>query len=169
MVDKKAKIEETLIALSSGVVLKAVPASPFVLLAVSVKRPRPEAPEVFMENIGKTIINEQDPEHIERVKEWQKLQSNDMLDALILYGTKLKSTPKDFPGPKSDAWLDKFSLLEIKTVPENQDWRYLAWVKYVAIQTTEDLDVLKDAVGAISGVREADVKAAETFPGRNGK
>lgn len=157
------------IRLSTGVVLIAKPANPFVLLTVMSMHPRPEPPRVFIEVMGRQVDNLDDPDYIERVKAWQQKQSAAMLDAMILYGTELRDAPKGFPTPDSDEWLKKYRILNLESDSTDENWRYLTWVKFVAIQGMEDLDAIKNVVGKLSGVREADVKAAETFPGRNKK
>lgn len=157
--------QESEIRLSSGVVLTAKTANPLVLLEAMTNHPRPKPPLVFMETMGRKIENSADPDYIEQVKAWEREQSNVMLDALILYGTALKERPKGVPGPNDDEWLQKYSLLHLETFPTVKDWRYLSWVKFVAVQDADDLKVIRDAVGTLSGVKAADVKTAETFPG----
>lgn len=157
------------IRLSTGVVLVAKPANPFVMLTVMSMHPRPEPPRVFIEVMGRQVENLDDPDYIGRVKAWQQEQSAATLDAMILYGTELRDVPKGFPKPDSDEWLKKYHILKLESDPDNKDWRYLTWVKFVAIQSLEDLDTIKNVVGKLSGVREADVKTAETFPGRDKK
>lgn len=169
MAEKKAVNEENWIRLSTGVVLIAKPANPFVLLTVMSMHPRPEPPQVFIENMGRKVENIDDPDYIKRVKAWEQQQSAAMLDAMILYGTELRDAPKGFPKPESDEWLTKYRILKLESDSANKDWRYLTWVKFVAIQGLEDLDVIKSVVGKLSGVQEADVKTAETFPGRDKK
>lgn len=164
------KTEETAnldneIQLSSGVVLSAKRVSPFVLLAVIVNHARPKPPTTFIETIGKEIENTDDPDYIERVKSWEREQSSVMLDALILYGTEVKRTPKGVSGHADNDWLRKISVLKLEVFPDNTDWRYLTWIKFVAVNDQNDLVLIRDKVGSLSGVKEADVKIAESFPG----
>lgn len=64
-------------------------------------------------------------------------------------------------------WLDKFALLNLPMKPEDDDWRYLMWVKTVACQPVSDTKLIQEVVGRLSGVSKSDVQAAEEFPGRS--
>lgn len=164
--DKGAQDEFTL---SSGVVLRAKKANPITLIKVMTRFPRPKPPLVFMDAYGKDMENPDDPDYIERVKAWEMESNAQVLNALILLGTEFVSCPKGVPSykDKDDRWLKKYKLLEMPVHPEDEDWRYLTWVTFVAAPDEKDLDVIQEAVSRKSGIAEADVKNAEQFPGRN--
>jgi len=152
--------------LSSGVVLRAKKANPIVLITVMSRYARPKPPVFFMESMGREMENPDDPDYIERVKAWETESNTQVLNALILLGTEFVSAPKNVQKPADTKWLDKYKVLDMPIHPENEDWRYLTWVKFVAVADENDLALIQEAVGRLSGIAEADVKAAEQFPGR---
>jgi len=159
------KKEDNTIKLSTGVVLRCMQAPPLMLIRVMAAFPRPKPPVWHDPKMGRDMENPDDPDYIDRLKAWSMDQSNAMLNALIIFGTELVSKPKDIPSYKDDAWLEKYTLLGMEMKPDNQSWRYLTWVTTFAAVTAEDFNMIKEAVGRLSGVPEKDVQAAETFPG----
>lgn len=158
---------DNLIRLSSGVVLRGKQANPMILIDVMSQFKRPTPPMFHSPTMGRQIENPDDPDYRERVKAYELEMSSAMLPVLILAGTELVSLPKGFPGPKDDAWIEEYQLLNLPTRPENQSWRYLKWVMFKAMQNEQDVALLQDTVGRLSGIRESAVKSAEGFPGRN--
>ena len=157
------------ITLSTGVVLRAKKANAMVLITVMTRYPRPKPPTFFMETMGREMENPDDPDYIERVKAWEMETNTQMLNALILLGTTFVSAPKGFPKPDDNKWLDKYRVLDMPVHPDNEDWRYLTWVKFLAAPDETDLTLIQEAVGKKSGIAEADVKSAEQFPGSGDK
>ncbi len=151
--------------LSNGVVLRAKKANPIVLITVMSRYPRPKPPTFFMETMGREMENPDDPDYIERVKAWETESNTQVLNALILLGTEFVSAPKNVQKPSDNKWLDKYKVLDMPVHPDNEDWRYLTWVKFVAASDEQDLALIQEAVGKKSGMAEADVKSAEQFPG----
>ena len=162
--DAKTGVQDEF-TLSSGVVLRAKKANPMILITVMTRFPRPKPPTVFLEVMGRDMENPDDPDYIERVKAWEIESNSQVLNALIMLGTELVRTPKGIPGPSDDKWLNKYRVLEMPVHPENEDWRYLTWVKFIAAPDETDLNLIQEAVGRLSGIRDADVKSAEQFPG----
>lgn len=157
--------KEKTITLSTGVVLrgKMVPPLGFVTVMAGYQRPKP--PMWKDPNMGRMMENPNDPDYIERVRSWQTEYSDATLNVMIIYGTELVSAPNGFPKPKDKKWLDRYKTTGLEAVEDNEDWRYITWIKFVAALTVEDLNLIKEVVGRLSGVPEADVQAAETFPG----
>jgi len=157
------------ITLSSGVVLRATKANPMTLITVMSRYPRPKPPMVYIEVMGREMENPDNPDYIERVKNWQIESNTQVLNALIILGTELVSVPKGVQKPSDEKWLKKYQVLEMPIHPDNEDWRYLTWVKFVAAPEESDLEIIMEAVGKLSGIQEEDVKSAEQFPGRADK
>lgn len=158
---------DNLVELSTGVVLRARKANPTTLVKVMANFPRPKPPVQFMPIMGREMENPDDPDYIDRVKAWKTESSTAILNALILLGTSLETKPKGMPGPDDQEWLGEYSVLGLQTNFENKSWRYLTWVSFKACADENDLKAIQEVVGRLSGVREVDVKAASTFPGRN--
>jgi len=164
-IDEVEKGEKDYITLSTGVELYVHQANPSMLIRIMTAKERPEPPQVFMEAMGRTMENPDDPDYIKRVKAWEMEYNSAMLNALIGLGTKLKSKPKGVPDPKDDTWIKDYKALGLPVVSDSPAWRYIAWVLYIAAPTDKDMQLIGDHVKRLSGVKEADVSAAETFSG----
>jgi hypothetical protein len=105
------------------------------------------------------------PDYIERIRAWQTEYSDATLNVMIVYGTEIVSVPKGFQQPKDKKWLERYKTTGLPAIEDNDDWRYLTWMKFAAALTVEDLNLIKEVVGKLSGIPDADVQAAETFPG----
>lgn len=162
---EEADRSSDLIELSTGVVLKGKKANPLALLKVMARFERPKPPMVFMKAMGREMENPEDPDYIERIKAWQRESNMALLNALILLGTELHSTPAGFPRPEDDSWLDEYSVFGLDMRPTIPAWRYLTWITFKACVDEKDMLRIQETVGKLSGVREADVKSAVTFPG----
>lgn len=155
-----------LIRLSSGVVLRGKQAPPLALVKVMAAFTRPKPPVYFNETMGREVENPDDPDYIARVQAYQTESSNAILNALILLGTELAETPKKFPKPEDDDWLEEYRELGL-TPRMNKSWRYLTWVTFKAVLNEHDLELIRDEVGRLSGVPESAVQSAEAFPRGN--
>jgi hypothetical protein len=157
--------DDHLIRLSTGVILKAKQANPNVLIRIMTSQPRPLPPTYFNKAMGREMENPDDPDYKGRVDAWQMAYNNGMLNALVGLGTELVSKPKAMPGPQDDAWLKDYEALGLPVIRDSPAWRYITWVLFKAAVIDKDTTAIGEAVKQLSGVREADVKSAETFPG----
>lgn len=153
------------ITLSSGVILRGKQANPLILVQVMAAFPRPEPPTVYMQSMGREMENPDDPDYIERLQSWKMEYADRMVNAMIVLGTELVSSPKGMGNPKDNKWLEEYILLGMPNHPENETWRYLTWVKFKAVKGENDMKLIQEVVGRLSGVRESAVKSAENFPG----
>jgi len=194
-IDASGKVESNEIRLSTGVVLLAKQANPNMLIRAMTAQRRPTPPTYFSKEMGREMENPDDPDYISRVQSWQMEYSSGMLNVLIGLGTELKSLPKGMEGPdpkivkkprmeggkpvmdgkkqvfdeeeQNPAWIEDYKSLGFPVIPNSPAWRYITWVMFKAAPTSEDVTLITDKVKNMSGVREADVKDAETFPKRN--
>jgi hypothetical protein len=166
-IDAEGQADDNLIRLSTGVVLVAKQANPNILIRVMTAQERPTPPVVFIKNMGRDMENPDDPDYIKRVQAWEMNYNNSMLNALVGLGTELKSKPKAMQGPDGDDWLDEYKMLGLPVHPESPSWRYITWVLFKAAVIDKDTQAIGNKVKNLSGVKEADVQAAETFPGRD--
>jgi hypothetical protein len=157
--------DDTTFNLSSGVILRGRRANPLVLIQVMAAKPRPEPPLVYVQAMGREMENPDDPDYIDRLRSWQMEYADRMVTAMILLGTELVSVPKGLSHPDKNDWLEEYSLLGLPTSPENKSWRYLTWLKFRAVKGEQDMKMIQDVVGRLSGVRESSVQSAEEFPG----
>jgi hypothetical protein len=163
-VEKALEKEGNTITLSTGVVLRGKQVPPLVLVKIMASYPRPKVPTWVSPEMGREVENPEDPDYIDRVKAWRMELSNSTLNALIILGTELVKKPAKFPGPESNEWLDEYKLLGVPMDPTNVKWRYLTWITMKAAPETNDLSLIKEVVGRLSGVPESKVEAAEGFP-----
>jgi hypothetical protein len=163
-IDAAGEADDDLIRLSTGVVLEAHQANPNVLIRIMTAQKRPSPPVVFIKNMGREMENPDDPDYISRVKDWEMGYNSGMLNALVGLGTSLHSKPKGMPGPDDDAWLKDYEAMGLPVIRDSKAWRYITWVLFKAAVIDKDTALIGEKVKKLSGVREADVKSAETFP-----
>jgi len=179
-ITNKTPGEEDFIRLSTGVVLRGRKVSSSLLIEVITSMTRPKPPVYFNEKMGRQMENLDDPDYIERVQAYKYEQAGAMVTVMISQGTEIVSVPEGMEGPhpvkkkgkKEETWpewLAEYELLKLPMRPESAAWRYLTWVKFKAAPADEDLKLIQEVVGRLSGVREADAKAAEEFPERDQK
>jgi hypothetical protein len=164
-IDAAGQADDNLIRLSTGVVLTAKQANPSVLIRVMTAQERPVPPMVFIKAMGREMENPNDPDYVKRVQAWEMSYNNSMLNALVGLGTELKSKPKGMVGPSDNEWMDDYKALGLPVHPESPSWRYITWVLYKAAPKDTDIALIGNKVKNLSGVKEADVQSAETFPG----
>jgi len=169
MQDVEAEGDDNLIRLSTGVVLEARQVPSGQLIKVMSRFQPPEPPMYFNKDLGRSLPNTADPYFETRMKEWEQNRVSALLNILIIYGVSLKSKPKGMPGPDDDEWLDSFYAAGEQVVADNKYWRLLNWVTAIAAPKDEDIKLITEKVGRLSGVREADVKDAANFPGSDQK
>lgn len=167
VVDAFEEIQDDLIRLSSGVILRGKQAPPLALVKVMAAFPHPKPPVYRNETLGRDVENPDDPDYLDRVQAHKTESTNAMMNALILLGTELAEVPKKFPKPSDNSWLDEYQELGLGTKPESVSWRYLTWVTFKAVLSEKDLESIQKVVGRLSGVPERAVKSAEDFPGRD--
>jgi hypothetical protein len=163
-IEKALGKEDNTITLSTGVVLRGKQVPPLVLVRIMASYPRPKVPTWDDPTMGRMMENPNDPDYIDQVKAWRTELANSTLNALIILGTELVKKPAKFPGPESNEWLDEYKLLGVPMDPTNVKWRYLTWITMKAAPEANDLNLIKEVVGRLSGVPEAKVEAAEDFP-----
>lgn len=169
VIEKVAQDKPENITLSTGVVLRGKQAPPLVLISIMAEFPRPVPPTYLNKQLGRMTENPDDPDYLDRVKDWETRRNTRILDALIVLGTEVVSIPKTMSGYKDKQWLDEYRILNLEIFPDNNSWRYLTWIKFKAAVVPEDLSKIQEAVGRLSGVPESTVQAAEDFSGSDRK
>ena len=165
--ESNREADDNLIRLSTGVILKAKQANPSTLIRVMTMQKRPTPPLYFDKSMGREMENPNDPDYISRVQAWQMDYSNGMLNVLIGLGTELVSIPNGLQRPEDEQWIADYRALGLPVISDSPAWRYITWVMQVAAPTDKDLNLISGKVKTLSGTKEADVQAAETFPKSN--
>lgn len=143
-----------LIYLSSGVVLETVDVSPMLALDVSNRFKMPPVPIIHDEEKGYDIPNPNDEDYLTRCEEVKMEQGNAILDVLIAKGTRLYSAPEDMSRPEQDNWIEDMEFLLKYAIDRRPLSRYLAWVRYIACVSQDDITKLTLKVYAKLGVSE---------------
>jgi hypothetical protein len=142
--EKRQEKGSKIMVLSTGVELEALVVPPMLLTDIAV------------EAVDRDEENPDDPVFKEALSNWQAGVLIDLNNAYILVGTRLVSKPDGLPGWDDADWLDEMKLLGRRVGSRRQ--RYLAWIKYVAAPTGEDITLIVREVGRLSGVSERDVQ-----------
>lgn len=155
-----------LLRLSTGVILRMKPVSPFMLNLLAHKYPEPEVPSVFIESKGRYELNPLDPDYVRLKEERDQARQQAAIDLYVGKGTELVRGPDDLPGLDDESWVQDLADLadpgdlveeEVKRIEQNPRYRYVAWVKYVAIGNRQDLEDLSRRVMRVMGVAAEDV------------
>jgi len=165
------------VKVSTGVVFGVKPVPQFTMSDIRREFKEPQVPTWYNKDTGRKEPNPDDPKYKKEYNDYIVGLSMAVIDVMILMGTFVKSVPKDFPAPDSEAWSNELRAIlrargwsrdEISEL--SQEERYVFWVKYRAAaggayESGEgDINQLTLAIGRLSGVAEEDVKdAADNF------
>ena len=161
--------ESNLIELSTGVVLMGKAAPPLALVKVMAAFKRPEVPTFRDDNIGRDIPNPDDPDYLKAVQAYEAESSSAMMNTMIIFGTEIHKTPRNFQKPSDNVWIEEYEAVGLTAWRKNDTWRYLNWVLFKAAPKAEDVQAIQEVVGRLSGVPENAVQDAEEFPGSDTK
>jgi len=81
-----------------------------------------------------------------------------------LESCKKCGAPLPLPEEEPLQWVMEYRSLGLPTLEDSPLWRYITWVLFKAAVVDTDTALIGEKVKALSGVKEADVKSAETFP-----
>lgn len=152
------------ITLKNGIILKLKPVAPIAIREAAVRVQPPEVPLVYIEEKQREERNPADPAYLRAVDRYEADQVFRVADVLVLMGTKVEFVPEGRSGPDDDDWIDLLDALDISVPRDNKYRRYLAWVRYYAIEDEEDIGRVMAAIVRLSGVTEVEVdKAAKAF------
>lgn len=153
------------VTLSSGVVLAVQQVWPTALMRIaSFEVAKPEPPMVLIVDKGRKEPNELDPEYQAALKKYWFDVGQQYMNGLILLGTKVHSTPEGFDKPDDPEWAEAMNAAIPDAIPEvGSKKRYLAWVRYWACRSAEDINAIERAVTESNAVLEGTV--AESMAG----
>jgi hypothetical protein len=152
-----------IVTLSTGVRLKVKPVPKHFIFDVTSRLKRPKPPIMLIEGKGREQENPDDPDYQEELEQWVADVANAGNNVAILRGSEIDHIPDEVIGPDSEDWKSEMELLEIPMI-ENERARYLSWVKAIAAPLDEDIFLLLEEIGRLTGVAESDVaQAVERF------
>lgn len=117
----------------------------------------PPVPVYFNEDKGREEPNPHDPDYLAAKEEAEQRRGDAGIDAALLFGVELLD-----PLPDNDLWLKKLAYLNIEIDPTDALSVELAYLKYVAFSSSDDLSVL---TGQVSVTEAGVAEELATFPG----
>jgi hypothetical protein len=148
------------IHLGNGTVLLPKGVPPLLAQKVESKFKYPPVPVLFNEEKDRKEENPNDPDYIAACEQVDLDKGMALIDLLVGLGTVLIRLPDSIPGPDSDEWVGDVEYYLGEPIPNSRKVRYLYWLKYVAVEVNEDLQLIARKVSAKMGVPESAVGAA---------
>lgn len=148
------------VELSNGIVFRVKPVPPLAIRQATMRVAKPQVPKVLIKEKDREEENPSDPTYLEEMEAYEEATSLAALDAVLLLGTKVESLPEGIFPDKEDEWVEDLRFLGIEFDTENPRARYLAWLRFYAIGSDEDLVRLLAGPMAMAGVKEGDVAEA---------
>lgn len=175
----KPEASPDLVTLSNGIRLGIRSVPGFFMRDALRRMPAPEVPKVFIDERNVWEENESDPAYIAAFSKWLVDLNEVSINLAITVGTStikagkfaplVEHLPEDIPAWDDDVWVDMVQAVTTIVIEERPQARYLAWLRYVALERESDVELLSKAVGRKSGILSRDVEAAlQTFPGGTG-
>lgn len=162
MADEKSN-GRTIVTLSTGVVLEGLRVSPWLLAEQQSKLKEPKVPKVFIEAKGREEENPNDPTYLAEVEEYYAKQREAGINAALWMGTRLATVPDGMSRPEANEWVEQVEALGIE-VPKVKPGRYVAWLKYIAAVSREDMaQITRLGYLAMGTTEEAVAVAMESF------
>lgn len=159
----------TSVTLSNGIELKIRKVPPLLLTRAQEQIEVPKVPESYIESKGEVEENPNHPEYIAAVQHYNEAVNMAALNAMLLTGTSFASAPDGLDKPGDSGWAETIEALGIP-IPASTPGRYLAWLRYYALEDPMDMLQVMEAVGRVTGISEADVlKAVESFRSGEGR
>lgn len=149
--------------LSNGIVLSLKPVPPFLLAAVQSEYQTPDPPSVYMEEKGRDEPNPNDPAYIQTLERLEQQQQLALNSLILAVGTSVKFVPEGYSGPEESTWFEgihylaKASGVEIDLDAEDEKKRYLLWLRYYALENSDDTILATTLPLQLGGIREGEV------------
>jgi len=153
-----------ILALKSGVVLKVRRVSTHAIREAVMRIEEPQPPMVFLEDKGREEPNPEHPDYKKAMAQHAEAIGLAAANVTLLMGTTVESVPDDVPKQEEDDWIDNLEFFGITVDKNNPRARYLAWLRFCAINTDEDMVRTLYTVAKVTGVTEEDVdQAVQSF------
>lgn len=160
------KPQTNTLTFSTGVVLKTKQVPVMRLQSIIEKFKYPEVPLINNPSKGRAERNPEHPVYLEQRAEVDTQRALAIVDAVIVFGTEIEHVPDSVPSLESKDWIEELDLVGIDVKSESRLARYLAWVKYVAMVTQDDLLLIRNQAGLTMGVSEEQIaqQMRDNFP-----
>ena len=153
----------TEVTLSYGIELKIRKVPPLLVTRAQDQIEPPTIPTFYNTERQETEENPGHPDYVKAVERYNDRINVAAMNAMLLTGTSFVSAPDGLEGPDGTSWPETLEALGIE-VPTSRPGRYLAWLRYYALEDALDLMQTMSAIGKATGIAEADVLTAiESF------
>lgn len=155
--------------LSTGVVLKLRPIPPFVLQDAMRQIVQPQPPMWLNPDKGREEANPADPDYLAAMDRYSELRIETMTNVAMALGTDLESCPDGMPRPEEDGWIEELEVATDGRVTAPRapaKARYVAWLRYRAMEKAEDIAILAALPLLLAGISEGEV--ADSMAGFRG-
>lgn len=160
------------LTLSNGITLEIKAVPPMLVDALNAEFTPPDPPMWMNEQKGREEPNPDDPEYLQTIGRLEGARQDAVNNLILAAGTKLKlPLPEGREGPEGESWLELVKLTAELTgkdieVPQEGIKRYLAWLRYYAIESGTDFSLVMNLVLELAGISEREVlEAMNNFRG----
>lgn len=148
------------VTLSSGIVIKLRNVPPFALQDIARQLVPPAPPIWHNEAKDRDEENPDDPDYQIELLAFKQHQLLTVSMVLLTMGTKFGSAPDDCEGPDGEEWLTLLKAAGMTIDPQTATERYIAWLRYYALASKEDIQAVMTPLLARTGVQEVEVAQA---------
>lgn len=156
-VEEKKEIPDR-VELSNGIVLKLRRVAPLVVREATVRVEKPRPPTVYREDKQREEENPADPDYLEAMEAYDEKTSKAAIDAILLLGTEPVEIPEGVSKPEDSDWVEVLDYLGITLNLEDPRTRYLAWLRFYAMASADDIEKAIGGPMLLSGVSESEVR-----------
>jgi hypothetical protein len=146
------------ITLSNGVVFGFKKINVLRIQTIMDRFEYPEVPKIHNEDKGRWEENPNDPKYVLECQKVDAERSMAVLDAVMAFGTYVKSLPDTVIPVDDDTWIEELEVINIPVNTKSKLARYLAWVKFVAVVDAEDMTKVAEQFGMSMGISEGRIK-----------
>lgn len=151
----------------AGIKLKLKSVPPMLIVDAQKRIQKPKVPKVHLDDKEAWEENPSDPDYVAAYEEYERTVSDITHAIFLVRGTSVLHVPEGVETVGDPGWVEEVKEFAGLDVPEdvNSRKRYLCWLKYVAVASTEDFSGLIGKLMRRSGATmEVDVaQAADDF------
>lgn len=154
------------LTLSNGIVLDCRPVPPLLVNAVNEEFQDPPVPKVVDQDKGREIENPNDPAYLDAVTRVSSLRESAVIDLVLAVGTSVKTVPDGYYAPEQDEWIAWVEMAQKVTGRafaidrDDKQKRYIAWLRFYALETGTDLKLAAQMPLQLAGINEQEVMDA---------
>lgn len=167
--DTAAWVENPIITLANGIVLRCKPVPAAVQRRIAIKIPLPSPPMVPGAG-GELEENPSDPDYEKALAEAHDERLQKVNEALFVLGTECVSVPDGMFRPEEDGWVEPLLFVGADVDTSSPLARYKDWLDLYAVQLQSDQGQIWFGVVGRSGILEREVaNALDSFRRRSGR